>query len=145
MCPVKKILLITLGSLSLALGFVGVFVPVLPTTPLVLLAAFLYSRSSERLDAWIKTTAVYRSYVEPFKANGGISKKKKVRILVMSYVVMAISAVLVQKWFVWLILAAVAIFLWILMFVKIPTISEETELEYGVMKDLAPQSPERAE
>lgn len=145
MCPVKKILFITLGSLSLALGFVGVFVPVLPTTPLVLLAAFLYSRSSERLDAWIKTTAVYRSYVEPFKANGGISKKKKARILVMSYVVMAISAVLVQKWFVWLILAVVAIFLWILMFVKIPTISEETELEYGVMEDLAPKSPERAE
>ena len=145
MCPVKKILFIILGSLSLALGFVGVFVPVLPTTPLVLLAAFLYSRSSERLDAWIKTTAVYRSYVEPFKANGGISKKKKVHILVMSYVVMAISAVLVQKWLVWLILAAVAIFLWILMFVKIPTISEETELEYGVMEDLAPKSPERAE
>lgn len=145
MRPVKKILFITLGSLSLALGFVGVFVPVLPTTPLVLLAAFLYSRSSERLDAWIKTTAVYRSYVEPFKANGGISKKKKARILVMSYAVMAISAVLVQKWFVWLILAAVAIFLWILMFVKIPTISEETELEYGVMEDLAPRSPERAE
>lgn len=84
----KKILFITAGYICLALGFIGMFVPVLPTTPLVLLAAFLFSRSSERLSSWIATTPIYRAYVEPFKQSGGISLPRKMRILAISYSVM---------------------------------------------------------
>ena len=88
----KKILFIIAGSVCLALGFIGMFVPVLPTTPLVLLAAFLFSRSSERLSSWIAQTPIYRAYVEPFKQSGGISLPRKMRILAISYSVMGLSA-----------------------------------------------------
>lgn len=127
----KKILFIIAGSVCLALGFIGMFAPVLPTTPLVLLAAFLFSRSSERLSSWIAQTPIYRAYVEPFKQSGGISLPRKMRILAISYSVMGLSAFLVQKPVVWIVLAAVAIFLAVLMLAIIPTISKERELDHG--------------
>ena len=126
----KKILFIIAGSVCLALGFIGMFVPVLPTTPLVLLAAFLFSRSSERLSSWIAQTPIYRAYVEPFKQSGGISLPRKMRILAISYSVMGLSAFLVQKPVVWIVLAA-AIFLAVLMLAIIPTIPKERELDHG--------------
>ena len=132
---IKKIVLISLGSLCLALGIIGVVVPVLPTTPLVLLAAFLYSRSSNRLNSWLARTSIYQAYVEPFKRGGGISKEHKLRIIAISYAVMGISALIVQNWIVWIILAAVALFLFILMAVKIPTISKQEEEHYGFTVD----------
>lgn len=129
---VKKALLCIAGLLCAGLGIVGIFVPVLPTTPLLLLSAFLLSRSSQRLNDWLASTRAYRAYVEPFKSNGGISRKRKVRILAVSYAVMGISAAVVRLWFVWAILAAVAVFLLILMTKRIPTIPEEAEREYGL-------------
>ena len=103
----------------------------MPTTPLVLLAAFLFSRSSERLSSWIAQTPIYRAYVEPFKQSGGISLPRKMRILAISYSVMGLSAFLVQKPVVWIVLAAVAIFLAVLMLAIIPTIPKERELDHG--------------
>ncbi len=135
MQSIRKVALIIAGSICLALGAVGVFVPVLPTTPFVLLAAFLYSRSSSRLNSWLASTSIFRAYVEPFKQSGGISMQRKLRIVSVSFAVMAISALLVRKLIVWIVLAAVAVFLLVLMFGKIPTISKEEERSYGALID----------
>lgn len=120
----KRIAFGVAGLLSAALGFIGIFVPVLPTTPLLLLAAFCLSRSSRRLSEWLEGTRAYQLYVRPFKESGGIPLKRKMYILAVSFGVMALSAILVQKPLVWGILAAVAIFLLWLMLVHIPTIDE---------------------
>lgn len=118
----KRIAFGIAGVISAALGFIGIFVPVLPTTPLMLLAAFCLSRSSARLSTWLENTSVYRAYVLPFKESGGIAWSKKVRIISISYLVMGLSAYLVQKPLVWGILGAVALFLLWLMIFRIPTI-----------------------
>ena len=107
------------------LGCVGVFVPVLPTTPLLLLATFLFARSSPRCHAWIVSTKVYRTYVAAFKEAGGIPAATKVRILTVSFVLMGASAFFVRKPVVWIVLGCVALFLLYLMLVRIPTISLE--------------------
>lgn len=98
--------------------------PVLPTTPLLLLATFLFAKSSSRCHAWIVQTKIYQLYVQPFKDRGGIPFRRKIHILVMSYTLMAISAILVQKPLVWAILACVALFLLWLMCVRIPTVED---------------------
>lgn len=120
----KKCMLIALGSLCTVLGIVGVFVPVLPTTPLLLAAACLFSKSSERLAAWLAGTKAYQAYVLPFKESGGIPLGRKLRILAVSYAVMGLSAALVRKPLVWAILGAVALLLLWLMLVRIPTVAE---------------------
>ena len=122
---VKKTILFACAWLAFAMGFLGVFVPVLPTTPLLLLATFLFANSSPRCHAWICKTKVYGAYVKPFKEQGGIPLRRKAHIIGVSFAVMGVSAILVQKPLVWGILAAVALFLLWLMGMRIPTISEK--------------------
>ncbi len=122
---IRNILLLGCAWLAFALGVIGVFVPVAPTTPLLLLATYLFAKSSPRCHAWIKTTKVYRVYVVAFNEAGGMSLSAKLRMLAVSFTVMGISAFLVQKPIVWLILSAVAVFLLYLAVIRIPTISSE--------------------
>ncbi len=111
---------------SFAMGCIGVFVPVLPTTPFLLLAAFLFARSSPRTHAWLCSTKVYRRYVAAFKQAGGIPLSTKIRMIGVSYAMMGISALVVQKPLVWAVLGCVAVFLLYLMAVRIPTIEQES-------------------
>ncbi len=117
-------LLFACAWIVLGLGALGVFVPVLPTTPLVLLSAFLFAKSSPRCHAWLCRTRIFRAYVLPFQEQGGITFKRKLHILGLSYTVMAVSAFLVQKPLVWIVLAVVAAFLLWLMCVRIPTVGK---------------------
>ena len=111
--------------IALGIGAFGVFVPVLPTTPLLLLSAFLFAKSSPRCHAWLCETRIYRAYVLPFQQQGGIPLKRKLYILALSYAVMGASAALVQKPVAWAALGACALLLlWILCF-RIPTVREE--------------------
>ena len=120
-----RILLLICAWICFCLGCIGVVVPVLPTTPLLLLATFLFARSSERCHNWICGTKVYKKYVAAFKDAGGMPFASKIRMLTVSYAVLAVSAVLVQKPFVWVILACVAVLLLWLVTCKIPTVSAE--------------------
>jgi uncharacterized membrane protein YbaN (DUF454 family) len=122
---VKRIILFILAWVCTATGIIGIFVPVLPTTPLLLLATFLFANSSPRYHAWIQTTKVYKRYVVPFKERGGLPLGQKIRIVLVSFVIMGISAVTVRIIYVWIVLALVALWLLYLMFVRIPTVPKE--------------------
>lgn len=108
-----------------AVGCVGVFVLVVPTAPLLLLATFLFARSSDRCHRWICSTKVYRNYVAVFKRAGGMTLASKARMLAVSYAVLVVSAFAVRKVFVWVVLACVALFLLWLVVLRIATISED--------------------
>lgn len=122
---VKRIFFLVIAWISLALGCIGVFVPLLPTTPLVLLATFLFAKSSPRLHAWICKTRVYGAYVKPFKERGGITLARKLQMLGLSYAVMGVSAFFMRNVIAWTVLGVMALFLAWLVAVRIPTISNE--------------------
>ena len=86
----KKILYMMIGCVSLVLGIVGVVLPILPTVPFVLLAAFCFARSSERLDGWFKNTKLYREN----NINSGMTKQAKVRIMCSVSLLMSIGFIM---------------------------------------------------
>lgn len=73
-----KALLIILGSISLALGVIGIFVPLLPTTPLLLLAAALYFRSSPKLYNWLLNHPRLGTYIRNFREHRAIPLRVKI-------------------------------------------------------------------
>ena len=73
-----KTLLIILGSISLALGVIGIFVPLLPTTPLLLLAAALYFRSSPQLYEWLLNHPQLGTYIRNFREYRAIPLRAKI-------------------------------------------------------------------
>lgn len=87
----KERIFLVLGLLSFGLGSIGVILPVLPTTPFLLLAAWFFTRSSTRFKHWLESTSLYKRYVGEFKKQGGISRKKKIHILLTTYLVMVLS------------------------------------------------------
>ncbi len=83
-------LLVVLGILSLVLGFIGIFLPLLPTTPFVLLSAFCFSKGSERLHAWIINQPYLGKMIRDWNEHGVIRTKAKIMcggliVLTMGY------------------------------------------------------------
>ena len=90
----KKILYIILGCVCVSMGTVGALVPVLPTFPFMMLAAFCFARSSERLDRWFKNTKLYKDNLADFAAGKGMTRRAKVRIMITVTLFMSIGFVM---------------------------------------------------
>lgn len=73
-----RIVLMALGWLWVGIAFIGVFVPVIPTTGPIILAAFLFSKSSERFDQWIVTNRFFGPIVRSWRAGEGFSIGAKI-------------------------------------------------------------------
>ncbi len=104
-----------LGVSALGLGVVGVVVPLLPTTPFILLAAFAFSRSSDRWHRWLISHRTFGPLIEDWRAYGAISRRTKAASTLAMAAVLGISAVLAVPWPVFavqvLVLVAVAAFI----------------------------------
>ena len=88
---IRKIGYIVLGCVGVGLGAVGAVLPLMPAFPFLLLAAFCFARSSERLDKWFKGTKLYKENLESFVQGKGMTKKTKVRIMVTVTLLMSIG------------------------------------------------------
>ena len=86
-----KLIYIILGSVALILGAVGTILPILPTTPLLLLAAFCFARSWEKLNSWFKGTKLYENNLETFVKGQGMTKKAKACIMSTVTIIMGIA------------------------------------------------------
>lgn len=88
---IKKALLVVLGCAGLALGAVGAVVPLLPAFPFLMLAAFCFARSSERLNAWFTGTALYKRNLESYVSGRGMDWPTKIRVMVTLTALMSIG------------------------------------------------------
>jgi len=84
---------ISLGTLSVGLGFVGIFVPVLPTTAFLLLAAWCYARSSERFYNWLLGNRMFGKYLTSYLEGKGVPLKTKILSLSLLWITILSSVV----------------------------------------------------
>jgi uncharacterized membrane protein YbaN (DUF454 family) len=108
---VVRALFFVAGSVSLALGSIGIVLPVLPTTPFLLLALACYCRSSKRMTRWVLTNKYFGSYIRRYKEGKGIPLKTKIIALAALWITISYSAFFIVNnwWIVQLILFAIAI------------------------------------
>ena len=90
--PVLRIILLIAGVIAVVLGTIGIFVPGLPTTPLVLLASWCFYRSSPRLQTWLLQSFLGK-YIREYQAKGGLTTRKRVYIIVLMATMVAISTI----------------------------------------------------
>ena len=90
----KRITLILIGLTSLALGGIGIFVPLLPTTPFLLVAAIAFANSSERLHQWLLDHNVFGPLIDDWRRYGAISRLTKTVSLLSMAAIILISVLL---------------------------------------------------
>ena len=90
----KRILYIILGCIGVGLGAVGAVVPMLPAFPFLMLAAFCFARSSEKLDRWFKGTKLYKDNLEDYVAGRGMTVKTKIRIMATVTALMSVGFIM---------------------------------------------------
>ena len=98
----KKITFIGLGCICLALGTVGVFLPILPTTPFYLLTLFFFTNSSERLHSWFLGTKLYKKHLESFVKKRGMLISTKISIMTTVTLLMAFAVFMMLRKGVWI-------------------------------------------
>jgi uncharacterized protein len=108
MYDIRKILLIFLGTVFVGLGILGMFLPLVPTTVFLLLAAYCYSHSSERFHTWLLTNRWCGNYIKNYQEGRGMTAAHKVKAILVLWASIGFSI-----WFVsgklWLTLLLLAI------------------------------------
>jgi len=105
-----KVVLIACGSLAVALGVIGIFVPLMPTTVFLLLAAACYARSSDRFYRKLVDSRWLGSYIRSSREGRGMSRRHKVSTLALLWIGIGASAIWsVEVWWARAILLVIAV------------------------------------
>ena len=92
-----KILLIATGTFLIILSIIGIFIPVLPTTPFLLLAAALYARSSKRFYNWLINNRILGRYIKNYREGKGIPLKVKIIAISILWITIGYSAIFAME------------------------------------------------
>jgi uncharacterized membrane protein YbaN (DUF454 family) len=90
-----RITWLVVGLLALALGAIGIALPLLPTTPFILVAAFAFAQSSEKLHQWLLDHNVFGPLIDNWQRHGAISRRAKVLSVVSMAALLLISVAMV--------------------------------------------------
>lgn len=126
-----KLFYIVLGCASLALGTIGAVLPFVPSFPFLLLAAYLFTKSSKRLNDWFVRSKLYKENLESFVEGRGMTWKTKIRIICVISVTMGIAYFLMESVFMGQMISALIWLIHILYFLfGIKTESTESQKNY---------------
>ena len=96
MSKIGKISFVIGGFISIALGAIGIIVPLVPTTPFLLLASYCFVKGSKRFDDWFSSTKIYKKYLADYVQNRSMSLKQKCGILTLTAVLIIFPFVMVD-------------------------------------------------
>ncbi len=135
----KKVLYVILGCIGLGLGALGAALPLLPAFPFLMLSAFCFARSSERLHSWFTSTRLYKNNLESFVRGKGMTWRTKLRIMGVVTLTMAFGFAMMGRVPVGRIILAIVWVCHILYFVfgirTIPAAQATEESEEDIWQD----------
>ena len=105
----KKILLIAAGFTALGLGLVGIALPVLPTTPFILLSAICFSASNSRFSRLLQKNKYFSSYIDNYKNKTGIPGSVKIGSIIFLWTSLLVSMILLKKDYLYILLPVVGV------------------------------------
>ena len=118
-----KILFVLVGFLSFSLAILGIFLPVLPTTPLLILSAYCLGKGSTRFHHWLTSSTVYHKYAKDFVENQTMPFHRKVFLLILASIMLLFPLIILD--FIWkIIIVCVYIYLYYYFIFKIKTESK---------------------
>jgi hypothetical protein len=132
--PAKQKLFLVLGFVCVALGAIGVFLPVLPTTPFLLLAAALFLRSSDRFYRWLTEHKVFGRFIRNYRRYKAIPLHSKIVMLAFLWLMIGYSAIFAVHWW-WLRLLLVLIAVGVSWHIfSLKTLTPEMEAENAILE-----------
>ncbi|MDO5291480.1 MAG: YbaN family protein [bacterium] len=120
-----RLLYMAAGLLSFALGAIGVILPVLPTTPFLLLAAFCFGKSSKRLHDWFIGTKIYKKHLESFVKERAMTFETKAKILGTASTMLIIAFLMVDVIYARIFIGIVFVYKYYYFATRIKTIKKE--------------------
>ena len=122
-----RILFICLGFIFVGIGAVGIVVPILPTTPFLLLASFFFAKGSKRFHDWFMSTKLYKKYLESFVKSRAMTLKAKLTILLPVSAMLIVTFIFVNNLHARITLVILFIAKYVYFFTQIRTIKEGEE------------------
>ena len=119
--PIRIIWLI-LGIEAIGIGAVGVVLPVLPTTPFLLLASFCLAKGSERFHTWFTQTKLYKTHLDDFVKTRSMTLKSKFTILLPASAMLILAFIMMPNWYGRGFIIFLIIFKYVYFFTRIKTI-----------------------
>jgi uncharacterized membrane protein YbaN (DUF454 family) len=105
-----KIIFMLLGTVSLGFGFAGIILPVLPTTPFLILSAYFYSKSSDKINDRFKSSKIYKNHLEDFITNKTMTRKQKWVLLIAVDLMLLISFISINSLFLRIVIIVLFLF-----------------------------------
>ncbi len=127
MNKIKKYIYITVGLISFVLGAIGVAIPILPTTPFLLLASFCFAKGSERFNTWFINTKIYKKHLDSFVKEKAMTLKQKICILAFADFMLAFPLIILDNLHVKIFLVALIILKFYYFIFRIKTIKPQVE------------------
>jgi uncharacterized protein len=119
---IKNMFYVSLGFLFLGLGIVGIIMPLIPTTPLLLLASYFFVKGSKKFEVWFKGTAIYKNHLEEFIKERSMTRKKKIMINLFADAMIAVAFFMTDSTVVKVVLLLIVAYKYYYFITKIKTV-----------------------
>ena len=130
-----RILFICLGFICMGVGLVGVAIPILPTTPFLLLAAFFFAKGSKKFHDWFMSTKLYKKHLESFVTSKSMTLKSKLAILIPVTIMLIVAFIFINNLHARITLIVLIVIKYLYFFVYIKTIDENAKIETDIEMD----------
>lgn len=119
-----NLIFILLGMIFMIIGMVGVVVPVLPTTPFLILSSVLFAKSSPKFDRWLRSTKVFKNYAEDFINERAMTLNRKIKLMFVSDFMLAFPLFILDNMFIKGFIVLVILFKYYYFIFRIKTIKK---------------------